>query len=223
MHSTSTSAAVVVPAINDRIIVTVNDVLDDALSSLLLLSEGMDLNNDSEDHCTTQSSNGSSMTPPSNDSNTTPTSDDSRATPTSSPPKKKRKCKKRGSTSFAQKNRTMKAKYTYEVTLKPRAAKTNANVAIAKVMLDNASSSGYVVKLDEENVRKLVSLFYIKIGAPPPDEWHGRGGTISKTMNALDMSVLADECRKVERFITKTYHSLLCGEEYGKGRKSRKN
>jgi hypothetical protein len=102
-------------------------------------------------------------------------------------------------------------------------AKTNPNVVIAKVVLDNSSSNGYVVKLDEENVRKLVSLFYIKIGAPPPDEWQGRGGLISKTMNALNMSVLADERRKVERIITKTYHSLLCGEEYDEGRKSRKN
>ncbi len=76
-------------------------------------------------------------------------------------------------------------------------------------MLDNASSNGYVVKLDEENVQKLVSLFYIKIGAPLPDEWHGRGRSISKTMNALNMSVLADECRKVLQMITKTYHSLL--------------
>jgi hypothetical protein len=40
----------------------------------------------------------------------------------------------------------------------------NANVVIAKVVSDNASSNGYVVKLDEENVQKLVSLFYIKIG-----------------------------------------------------------
>ncbi len=92
-----------------------------------------------------------------------------------------------------------------------------------KVMSDNASSNGYVVKLDEENVQKLVSLFYIKIGAPPPNDWHGRGGTISKAMNAFDMSVSADERRKVERIITKTYHSLLRGEEYNKGRKSRKN
>ncbi len=46
---------------------------------------------------------------------------------------------------------------------------------------------------------------------------------ILKTMNALDMSVLADEHRKVERIITKTYHSLLRGEEYNEGRKSRKN
>jgi hypothetical protein len=42
-------------------------------------------------------------------------------------------------------------------------------------------------------------------------------------MNALNISVSADERRKVERIITKTYHSLLHGEEYNKGRKSRKN
>ncbi len=101
--------------------------------------------------------------------------------------------------------------------------KNECKVEIAKVVLDNASSNGYVVKLDEENVQKLVSLFCIKIGAPPPNEWQGRGGTISKTMNALDMSVLAGERRKVEWIITKTYHSLLCGKEYDEGRKSRKN
>ncbi len=83
---------------------------------------------------------------------------------------------KRGSTSFARKKGTNKAKYTHEATLKPRAAKTNANVAIAKVVLDNASSNGYVVKLDEENVRNLVSLFYIKIGAPPPNQSSVLGG-----------------------------------------------
>jgi hypothetical protein len=200
-----------------------NGILDDALSGLLLLREEIDSDNDSEDHCTTQSSNDSSTTPPSNDSNATHTFDNSSATPTSSLPKKKWKYMKRGWTSFAQKKGTNKAKYICKATLKPRAAKMNANIAITKVVLDNASSNGYVMKLDEENVRKLVSLFYIKIGAPPPDELHGRGGTISKTMNALDMSVLADECRKVERIITKTYHSLLGGEEYNEGRKSRKN
>ncbi len=170
-----------------------NGILDDALLGLLLLRKGIDSNNDSEDHCRTQSSNDSSTTLPSNDSNTTHTSNDSSATSTSSPPEKKRK------------------------------SKTNANDVLAKVVSDNASSNGYVVKLDEENVRKLVSLFYIKIGAPPPNDWNSRGRMISKTMNALDMSVSADKRRKVERIITKTYHSLLHGEEYNKGRKSRKN
>ncbi len=99
-----------------------NGILDDALLGLLLLCEGIDSNNDTEDHCRTQSSNDSSTTLPSNDSNVTHTSDDSSTTPTSSLSEKKRK------------------------------SKTNANDVIAKVMSDNASSNGYVVKLDEENV-----------------------------------------------------------------------
>jgi hypothetical protein len=73
-----------------------NGILDDALSALLLLREGIDSNKDSEDHCRTQSSNDSSTTLPFNDSNATHTSDDSSATPTSSLPEKKRKYKKRG-------------------------------------------------------------------------------------------------------------------------------
>ncbi len=71
------SAAAVVPAVNDRIIVTMNGILVDALSGLLLLREGINSNNDSKDHCMTQSSNDSSTTPPSNDSNVTHTFDDS--------------------------------------------------------------------------------------------------------------------------------------------------
>jgi hypothetical protein len=73
-----------------------NGILDDALLGLLLLCKGIDSNNDSKEHCTTQSSNDSSTTPSSNDSNATHTSDNSSATPTSSPPKKKRKYKKGG-------------------------------------------------------------------------------------------------------------------------------
>ncbi len=95
-RSTSLSpATVVVPAVNDRIIVTMNGILDDALSGLLLLCKGIDSNNDSKNHCMTQSSNDSSTTPPSNESNATPTSNDSSGTPTSSPPKKKRNRRRR--------------------------------------------------------------------------------------------------------------------------------
>ncbi len=131
MRSTSASTTVGIPATNNQIIFTMNGILDNALSGLLFLCKGIDSNNDSEDHCTTLSSNGSSTTLPSNDSNTTHTFNDSSATPTSSLPKKKRKYKKSGM-SFKRKKGIMKAKYTYQVTLKPRAAKTNANFAIAK-------------------------------------------------------------------------------------------
>jgi hypothetical protein len=47
VRSTSLSpAAVVVPAINNQIIVTMNGILDDALSGLLLLRKGINSNND---------------------------------------------------------------------------------------------------------------------------------------------------------------------------------
>jgi hypothetical protein len=68
---------------------------------------------------------------------------------------------------------------------------------------------------------KAFHLFYIKIGCPPPEDWHGAGGTISETIKALAMS--ADERRKVEQVITYTYHSLCRGEEYNEGRASREN
>jgi hypothetical protein len=136
-----------------------NGISDDALLGLLLLRKGIDSNNDSEDHCTTQSSNESSMTLPPNDSNATHTSDYSSATPTSSPPKKKRKYKKRG-TSFKRKKGSNRAKYTYQVTLKPCVAKTNANVTIAK-SLTNAHEDTAAVKICQDDKRKLISLFYL--------------------------------------------------------------
>ncbi len=113
MRSTSASTTVIILAANNRIRFTMNGILDDAISGLLLLRKGIDLINDSKDHCTTQSSNDSSTALSSNDSNVTHTSDNSSATPTSSLPEKKRKYKKRG-TSFKKKKGTNRAKYTYK-------------------------------------------------------------------------------------------------------------
>jgi hypothetical protein len=173
VRSPSTSATVIVPAPNDRIVVTMNGILDDALSGLLLLR-------DSEDSSATPPSNDSSTTPPSNDSNATHTSNDSSATPTSSPPKKKRKCKKRGSTSFARKKGANIAKYICKATLKPRAAKKNANDAIAKSLTNTREDNTAAVKIRQDDMRKLISLFCLQIGAPPPEDWYGKGGTISR-------------------------------------------
>jgi hypothetical protein len=149
-----------------------NDILDDASLGHLLLCEGVDLNNEGEDGSTTPPSNDSSTTPPSNDSNTTYTSNDSSAAPTSSLPKKKRKCKKRGSTSFKRKKGVNKAKCICKATLKPRAAKTNANVAIAKSLTNAHEDNIAAVKIFQDGKRKLISLFYLLIGprrmrAPP--------------------------------------------------------
>ena len=69
--------------------------------------------------------------------------------------------------------------------------------------------------------KKLVYLFYIKIGSPPPEDWHGKGGMILKRIKALAMS--ADECRKVKQVISDTYHNLHHSEVYNAGRPSQKN
>ena len=113
------------------------------------------------------------------DSNATPTSDNSGSTPnfkngrwTSTSPAmetKKRKYKKRGNTSFIQKKGSKKSKYTYQETVKPRAAKQSANVAIAALSKDTFEHDNEV-KLCEEDVQKLVYLFYIKIGSSLPED-----------------------------------------------------
>jgi hypothetical protein len=185
-----------------------NDILDDALLGLLLLRKGIASNNDSKDHCTTPSSSDSSHT--FDDSNATHTSNDSSVTPTSSPKKTKRKYTKRGSTSFYPKKGTMRAKYTYKATLKPRAAKTNANVAIAKSSTNIHEDSIAAVKIRQDDKRKLISLFYVQIGAPPPEDWHGEGGMISRIFGALEMTV--EVHRKVETVISDTYQSMCCKE-----------
>ncbi len=78
-----------------------------------------------------------------------------------------------------------------------------------------------VVKLVIEDVRKLIHLYYIKIGAPLPEDWHDKGGTIWRTIAALEMT--ANKCRKVETIIYTTYHSLHNGEIYNKSKSSRQN
>jgi hypothetical protein len=133
----------------------------------------------------------------------------------------KRKCKKRGSTSFKRKKGVNKAKYICKATLKPRAAKTNANVAIAKSLTNAHEDNIAAMKICQDDKRKLISLFYLQIGAPPPEDWYGKGGTISRTVEALEMT--AEERRKVETVISDTYQSLHREEVFDEGRISRKS
>ena len=114
----------------------------------------------------------------------------------------------------------MKAKYTYQATVKPRAAKQSANIVVTALSADT-SSNQTVVKLNIEEEQKLVHLCYIKIGSPPPEDWRGEGGAISKIIAALEMT--ANERRNVERVIHKTYHSLRNGKIYDKSRSSQQN
>jgi hypothetical protein len=115
----------------------------------------------------------------------------------------------------------MKAKYTYKATLKPRAAKKNANDAIAKSLTNTHEDNVAAVKIRQDDKHKLISLFYVHIGAPLPEDWHGEGGTISRIVGALEMT--AEERRKVETVISETYQSLRREEVFDKGRISQKN
>ena len=99
----------------------------------------------------------------------------------------------------------MKAKYTYQATVKPRAAKQSANIVVTALSADT-SSNQTVVKLNIEEEQKLVHLCYIKIGSPPPEDWRGEGGAISRIIAALEMT--ANERRNVERVIHKL--TIVC-------------
>jgi hypothetical protein len=72
------------------------------------------------------------------------------------------------------------------------------------------------VKICQDDKRKLISLFYLQIGAPLPEDWYGKGGTISRTNEALEMT--AEERRKVETVISDTYQSLRQEEVFDEGR-----
>jgi hypothetical protein len=126
-------------------------------------------------HCTT---NDNDVTPISNGSSLTPTSNDSMdVTPTSpTAVTERRKYKKRGGNGFIQIKGSMKAKYMYHTSNKPRQAKTNT-VAMISALSADMSCIQNVVKLVIEDVRKLIHLYYIKIEAPLPEDWHGKGST----------------------------------------------
>jgi hypothetical protein len=209
--------------------------LGDALSGLLLLSS--DSNNDSDDVSTTHITNDSDVTPTSNNNSLAQANSGSLDVSTTPPAAetKRRKYRKRGSTGFIRHKGSKKSKGTNKAT---RVAKQSAN-AVIKALLNNTFENeedafenngsdneddaieNESVKLCKEDVRKLIHLFYIKIGCPPPEDWYGDGGTIAITIKALAMS--DDKHRKVTRVITDTYHCLRQGDIYDKARASRNN
>ncbi len=77
------------------------------------------------------------------------------------------------------------------------------------------------VKICQDDKYKLISLFYLHIGAPPPEDWYGKGGTISRTVESLEMTI--EERRKVETVISDTYQSLRQEKVFDEGRISQKN
>jgi hypothetical protein len=163
--------------------------LGDALSGLLHLSS--DSNNDSDDGSTTHITNDSAVTPTSNNSSSTQANSGSMDASTTPPAAetKRRKYKKRGSTGFIRHKGTKASRGSSKAT---RVAKQSASTAIKVSLndtfkneedaLENNGSDNKddaieneSVKLCKEDARKLIHLFYIKIGCPPPEDWYGDG------------------------------------------------
>jgi hypothetical protein len=70
-----------------------------------------------------------------------------------------------------------------------------------------------LVEISHEDKRKLISLLYLEtMQAPPPEEWKGPGGTVSKIVEALKLD--NSQRRRVERVIAETHHCLIHGEVY---------
>ena len=150
--------------------------LGDTLSGLLLFHGSKNSNNDREDCSRTPTNNGRDVTPASNDMGPNPTSNDIMVV-TCTPPiavikTKRQKYTKRGGTSFEQKKRPMKANYRYQATDKPHAAKQSANVAISALWLTLPAIKMWL-RLTFKKKQKLIHLYYIKIGSPPPEEKTG--------------------------------------------------
>jgi hypothetical protein len=56
-------------------------------------------------------------------------------------------------------------------------AKQSVNVEITALSADTSNSKQNVVKQNIGEEQKLIYLYYIKIGSPPPEDWHDRPHT----------------------------------------------
>jgi hypothetical protein len=63
------------------------------------------------------------------------------------------------------------------------------------------------------DLHQLISLYYLRIlHAPPPEDWHGEGGTVSEICDGLKMQ--SDQRRRVRKVIEETHQALLSGKSY---------
>ena len=98
-------------------------------------------------------------------------------------------------------------------------AKVNAAfVIISNSSYTDSKTDAKASTLSEADKCTLISLFYIHLGAPPPEEWNGEGGTVSKIVRALSCG--KDQCRRVKEVITNYHFTILVGGEYNPQRKS---
>ncbi len=139
------------------------------------------------------------------------------------PLKKKRRRPGSRQPKFKRKPRgRMKGDYTYQPKAKPRASKVNAATAI----ISNSSHADSKTDVEGPTLsivdqRNFVSLYYFHLGAPPPEEWNGEGGTVSKIVRALSYG--KDQHRRVKEVITDYHFTILVGGKYNPQRKSRTN
>ncbi len=87
------------------------------------------------------------------------------------------------SNDWKQKGRK-KGDYTYQPKGKPRVAKANAAVAILSnsPLHADSNTNEEAPTLSSADQRNLISLYYIHIRVPSPEEWNGEGGTMSKVV-----------------------------------------
>jgi hypothetical protein len=65
----------------------------------------------------------------------------------------------------------------------------------------------------DSDMRQLISLYYLRIlRAPPPEDWHGEGGTVSMICEAMKMS--KNQRRMIHKVISVTHQCLMTGETY---------
>jgi phage terminase small subunit len=156
--------------------------------------------------------------------------DDPTPTETTQEPPSKRRRRRKRVPKFQTRHKDgkskgkMKSAYTYQKQLKPRAAKVNAAIAIEseeQTTDSNNDDESNALSLSQADERHLISLYYVHLGAPPPEEWNGVGGTVSKIVSALSYSKF--QRRRVKEIIANYHFTTLVGGVYDPQRKHRSN
>ena len=127
--------------------------------------------------------------------------------PAVGPPAKKKR-RKRGSTSFRKKKGVMKDVYT-PVSPSSRKRRTRQT----RQSMPDASQWGQqdCSTLPQRKMRDCISLFYLTVlCAPPPEDWHGEGGTVSQIARALRLK--KSQKQQIINVIAKTHHAMITGE-----------
>jgi len=87
--------------------------------------------------------------------------------------------------------------------------------------INHMTTSDDALSLLHAEERNLISLYYVHLGAPPPKEWNGVGGTVSKIVSALSYSKF--QRRRVKEIIANYHFTTLVGGVYDPQRKSCSN